>query len=165
MQKHAFLPTQRLECQKLKSIWEKMLFPRLDPALDTIAPLYSEMGRPAKNQSQIIRSLMLFTLLFWKPFASFSLTSCDRDALPEERLLMVMVGCDNACDLPALLPVGKNGKKPKKQISSDGKLVEPEPEAHSTVDYKNKITYGNRRPITWKGFWRTSFTWPPFFLL
>ena len=45
------------ECQKLLNL-------NLDLIVDYIAKFYSAGGRPAKNQAQILRSLILFTLLF-----------------------------------------------------------------------------------------------------
>ena len=43
----------------------------------------------------------------------------------------------------ALLPPGKNGKKPKKKIGSDGKLVEPQdPCTVTTRDIVDNITHG-----------------------
>ena len=58
--------SQRLRRQRFISIWKKMSSLKLDPVLDAIAPLYSKSGRPAKNQSLIIRSMILFTLLLGK---------------------------------------------------------------------------------------------------
>ena len=163
--KARFSSDQRIALQQHRSIWDKMSSLELDPVLETITPLYPEIGRPAKNQSQIIRSLLLFTFLFGKTLASFSLTLWVNTVLPGSNLMITMVGCRSADDLPplgsyynfmhrlwnaprtdfarhALLPAGKNGKKPKKLIGPDGKLVEPEPDTHSTVDLKNKIIAG-----------------------
>ena len=139
----------------------------LDPVLDAIIPLYATIGRPAKNQSQIIRSLILFTFLLGKTPATFSLTSWVEDVLPNSTVLAALVGCRSAASLPplgsyydfmhrlwnasradyarpAFLPAGKNGKKPKKIIGSDGKLAEPDADINSTVDLKNKIISGQQ---------------------
>ena len=63
------------------------------------------------------------------------------------------------CDAPrtcyarsALLSAGKNGKKPKKVIEPNGKLAEPEPDAHSTVTLKDRIINGGRASSNPEGF-------------
>ena len=142
-----------------------MLALKLDPTLDALLNLYSDTGRPAKNQSQIIRSCILFTFLLGKNMASFSLTSWVRIVLPDSPLFIALVGCSLPDQLPplgsyydfmhhlwdaprdkfsrsALLPPHKNRNKPKMLLGPDGKLVEPEPEAHSTVALKNSILAG-----------------------
>jgi hypothetical protein len=127
---------------------QKLLNLNLDSVFDYIQSFYAEGGRPAKNQAQILRSLILFVLLFNKTQAKASLTAWVRDILPCSISLTVLIGCSSADELPplgsyydfmnrfwlgsragysrkALLPSQKNGKKPKKVIGSDGKLVEP----------------------------------------
>jgi len=117
--------------------------------LEYIAGFYPAGGRPAKRQAQILRSLILFVLLFNQTKAGTSLTSWVRDVLLNSISLAVLIGCSCVVELPplgsyygfmdrfwlgqrdaysraSLLPVGKNGKKPKKIIGPDGKLVEPE---------------------------------------
>lgn len=128
---------------------QKLLSLNLDPLLELIPSLYSDGGRPAQHQAQIIRSLILFVLLFNKTKARTSLTSWVRDVLPGSISLTVLIGCPSieelpplgsyydlmnrfwmgtrdACSRSLLLPPGKNGRKPKKVIGPDGKLVEPE---------------------------------------
>lgn len=115
--------------------------------MDYLPPFYSPEGRPAKNQAQILRSLILFTLLFNRTNAKTSLTASVRDVLPRSISLACICGFPSLEDLPplgsyydlmnrlwigsrqpyarsALLPAGKNGKKPDKTIGSDGKLAE-----------------------------------------
>ena len=65
-QKAKFSSDQRLDLQMYRSFITKMLALKLDPTLDVLLGLYSDTGRPAKNQSQIIRSCILFTFLFGK---------------------------------------------------------------------------------------------------
>ena len=62
-QKAKFSSDQRLDLQMYRSFTTKMLALKLDPTLDVLLGLYSDTGRPAKNQSQIIRSCILFTFL------------------------------------------------------------------------------------------------------
>ena len=119
----------------------------LDSIADYIPRFYSTEGRPAINQAQILRSLILFVLLFNRTSAKTSLTSWVRDVLPHSPSLMILVGCISADELPPLgsyydfmnrfwladrdiysrnciLPKNKNGKKPKKVIGDDGKLAD-----------------------------------------
>lgn len=89
-----------------------------------------------------------------------------RKALPESISLTVLIGCASPEELPplgsyydfmnrfwmgsrdnrsrsALLPAGRNGKKPKKLIGADGKLLEPEDPCTVTArDIVNGITAG-----------------------
>ena len=147
------------ECQKLLNL-------NLDPLLEYIPRFYSQGGRPAEHQAQILRSLILFVLLFNKTRAGTSLTSWVRKVLPESISLAVLIGCTSAEELPplgsyydlmnrfwlgardgysrpALLPAGKNGKKPEKDIGADGKLREPEdPRTTSTADIADGIMAG-----------------------
>ena len=139
---------------------QKLLSLNLDPLLDYLPQFYSPEGRPAKNQAQILRSLILFTLLFNRTDAKTSLTAWVRDVLPRSISLACICGFPSLEDLPplgsyydlmnrlwigsrqlytrsALLPAGKNGKKPDKTIGSDGKLAEEPSDifsARHTVD-------------------------------
>ena len=145
---------------------QKLLNLNLDPLLDYIPGFYSQCGRPAKHQAQILRSLILFVLLFNKTKARTSLTLWVRDVLPKSISLTVLTGCPCPDDLPplgsyydfinrfwmdsrgrysrsALLPAGRNGKKPKKLIGADGKLAEPDdPCTVTTKDIVNDIMAG-----------------------
>ena len=127
-QKYSF-DTYHEECQKLLNL-------NLDPASEYISRFYSKTGRPAKNQAQILRSLILFVLLFNKTKARTSLTKWVCEVLPSSVSLTILVGCASADELPplgsyydlmnrlwlgtrdsysryALLPANKNGKKQK----------------------------------------------------
>lgn len=146
---------------------QKLLNLNLDPLTEYIPGFYSEGGRPAKHQAQILRSLILFVLLFNKTKAKLSLTSWVRDVLPNSVSLTVLIGCTSTEELPPLgsyydfmnrfwlgtrniysrsflLPADKNGKKPRKIIGTDGKLEEPEdPSTATTRDIVDDITNGN----------------------
>lgn len=128
--------------------------------------LLLQWGRPATHQAQILRSLILFVLLFNETKAHTSLTLWVRKALPGSISLTVLIGCASTEELPSLgsyydlmdrswlaprdsyprsslLPAGKNGKKPKKEIGPDGKLIEPEdPSSITTRDIANSIMDG-----------------------
>ena len=148
---------------------QKLLNMNLDPVIAYISGFYSSGGRPAKNQAQILRSLILFVLLFNKTNAKTSLTSWVREVLPVSPALMILIGCISQEDLPplgsyydfmhrfwmasrknysrtALLPAGKNGKKPKKVIGNDGKLVEPDDCLSDTNTIVENIING--QPVT-----------------
>ena len=145
---------------------QKLLNLNLDPLLDYIPAFYSQGGRPAKHQTQILRSLILFVLLFNKTKARTSLTLWVREVLPKSISLTVLIGCSCPDDLPplgsyydfinrfwmdsrdrysrtALLPAGRNGRKPKKLIGTDGKLAEPDdPCSVTTKDIVKDIMAG-----------------------
>lgn len=135
---------------------DKLLSLDLDPLLDLIPAYYSGGGRPAGHQAQILRSLILFVLLFNKTRAGTSLTSWVREVLPTSISLTVLIGCASTDELPplgsyynlmdrfwqgdrhvysrsSLLPAGRNRKKPEKIIGSDGKLIEPQEAARITT--------------------------------
>ena len=134
---------------------QKLLSLNLAPLLDYLPQFYSPEGRPAKNQAQILRSLILFFLLFNRTDAKTSLTAWVRDVLPNSISLTCLCGFSSVEDLPplgsyydlmdrlwlgsreqyarsALLPAGKNGKKPAKTIGGDGKLAEDPSDIFST---------------------------------
>ena len=79
---------------------QKLLNLNLDPLLDYIPGFYSQSGRPAKHQAQILRSLILFVLLFNKTKARTSLTLWVREVLPNSISLTVLTGCSCPDDLP-----------------------------------------------------------------
>ena len=81
---------------------QKLLNLNLDPLLDYIPGFYSQGGRPAKHQTQILRSLILFVLLFNKTKARTSLTLWVREVLPKSISLTVLIGCSCPDDLPPL---------------------------------------------------------------
>ncbi len=54
--------------------WQKLRLFDSDKAMEFLLPFYSNTGRPAKNQPQILRSFILFFLLFSEGLAKLSLT-------------------------------------------------------------------------------------------
>ncbi len=145
---------------------QKLLNLNLDPLLEYIPDFYSEGGRPAEHQAQILRPLILFIMLFNKTRARTSLTLWVREVLPKSISLTVPIGCASTDELPplgsyydfmnrfwlasrdaysrtSLLTAGKNGRKPKKIIGAGGKLQEPEdPSTVTTRDIVNDILAG-----------------------
>lgn len=135
------------DIKKHKDVISKMQNLSLDAVGKLLAPLYSPMGKPAKNQAQILRSLILFASLLGKTPAKNSLTAWIKEELPGSPLFIALIGSEDEASLPPLgsyfdfmnrcwqgdrskysrnyaLPAGKNGKKPKKNIGGDGKLEE-----------------------------------------
>lgn len=125
----------------------KLLMIDLDPVRLFCKNLYSSTGRPAKNQAQILRSMILFALLLNRTDAKTSLTYWVQKVLPNNVALQVICGFSSHEKLPplgsyydlinrlwkgsrvnyswsALLPGDKNSKKPNKTIGADGKLQE-----------------------------------------
>lgn len=163
----AKFPSQEREelCDLYPAEREKLMSLDLDPVGEYAAQFYSATGRPAKNQAQILRSLVLFTLLLNRTDARLSLTAWVRDVLPRSSVLAALIGCTSVDSLPplgsyydfmdrfwgdprenykrsALLPAGKNSKKPEKEIGADGKLADPEPLKYSTKELVDKICSG-----------------------
>lgn len=134
---------------------QKLLNLNLDPVMEYISGFYSSGGRPAIHQAQILRSLILFVLLFNRTKAKTSLTLWVNEILPCSPSLMILSGCISRDDLPplgsyydfmnrlwlaarsnsarrSLLPSDKNSNKPKKEVGTDGKLVEQDPSLPDT---------------------------------
>ena len=143
----------------------KLMSLNLDPVGEYLSRFYSTTGRPARHQAQILRSLILFALLFNRTDARLCLTVWVRNVLPSNPVFIALVGCCCAGDLPplgsyydfmnrlwnasrdnysrtCLLSKNKNGRKPKKVIGPDGKLIEPEPDTYATRDMVERIFNG-----------------------
>lgn len=137
----------KYETDLYNSAKQKIQNLNLDPIRDYLQKFYSNTGRPAIHQDVILRSLLLFVLLFNQTAAGTSLTAWVNTVLPASPALQVIIGCWSSDDLPPLgsyfdfmnrlwqgdrsiysrnmlFPSGKNGKKPKKNIGPDGKLEE-----------------------------------------
>ncbi len=84
-------------CTELAAAREKLQLLNLDPVMEYLAPLYPPFGRPSTNQTQILRSVILFLLLLKEGLASTltkwveklkydpvlaALTGCTPDTLP-----------------------------------------------------------------------------------
>lgn len=147
-----------VECQKLFHL-------NLDPLRDFIAGFFSPIGRPAKNQTHILRFLILFVLLFNKTPTKTSLTAWVCQILPNSISLAVLCDFTSTDHLPPLgsyydfmnrlwlaskdiysrtrlLPASKNSKKPDKVIGTDGKLSEDDLSSESTRTIVDNILEG-----------------------
>lgn len=150
--------------QSYSVIRKKMLSLNLDSVGEYVAQFYSHCGRPATNQAQILRSFILFALLFNQTPAKLSLTQWVT-TLSKNSVLTALIGCSSKEQLPplgsyfdfmnrlwkgdrknygrnTLLPAGRNHKKPVKVIGSDGKLSEQESAKFSTRELVDKILSG-----------------------
>lgn len=72
---------------------QKLISLNLDPVGEYLSRYYSKFGRPAKNQAQILRSFLLFAMLFNRTDAKLSLTAWVEDVLPNDPVLFVLIGC------------------------------------------------------------------------
>ena len=70
---------------------EKLRLLNLDPVMEYLLPLYPPFGRPAKNQPQILRSVILFLLFLGDGLAS-TLTKWV-EMLKHDQLLAALIGC------------------------------------------------------------------------
>lgn len=77
---------------KLWEIWQKLRPFDTDRAMEFLLPFHSATGRPAKNQPQILRSFLLFFLLYSEGLAKPSLTLWV-DRLGNDRVLASLIGC------------------------------------------------------------------------
>lgn len=132
----------------------------LDPVREYLSRDYSTTGLPAKNLAQILRSFLLFAMLFNRTDAKLSLTSWVEEVLSKYPVLFTLIECPNVDFLPpfgsyfdfvnhfrirpreqyarsALLPKGKNVNKRKKELGTDGKHVEAKPDKYATKNVGN----------------------------
>lgn len=85
----------------LKDIHALMCALKLDPVRDYMADLYSDFGRPAKNQPTIIRSLILKSLLSARGLIVVGLTNWI-NLLSSNPLYCALLGYTSPLDLPPL---------------------------------------------------------------
>lgn len=91
--------------------WQKLRLFDTDMAMEFLLPFYPPIGRPAKNQPQILRSFILFFLLFSKGLIPSSLTFWV-DKLKNDRLWAAPSSGLYSRD--KLLPATWNSRKPEK---------------------------------------------------
>ena len=72
--------------------WQKLRLFDTDKAMEFLLPFYSNTGRPAMNQPQILRSFILFFLLYSDGLTKLSLTLWV-DRLKHDRVLAALIGC------------------------------------------------------------------------
>lgn len=136
--------------------WQKLRLFDTDKAMEFLLPFYSATGRPAKNQPQILRSFILFFLLYSEGRAKPSLTLWV-DRLKKDRVLAALIGCTPhslpplgsyfdfmdrlwaapEMDLYArnkLLPASWNSKKPDKPKGEKQKAQEVKPKITEAIE-------------------------------
>lgn len=80
--------SQRLRLRlEFGAVREKLRMLDLDPVMEYLSAFYSPIGRPAKNQPQILRSLVLMMLLGFTSLTAWLLK------LRADSLLAVLIGC------------------------------------------------------------------------
>lgn len=149
-QKASFDSSERVRLHsELLIPWQKLRLLDTDAAMLFLQPFYSNTGRPALNQPQILRSFILFFLLVSMGLASPSLTRWV-SRLKNDRVLAALIGChthslpplgsyfdfmDRLWTAPEtdryrrnkLLPASWNSKKPKKPKGKGQKASESKP--------------------------------------
>ena len=92
-QKASFDSSERVRLHsELLIPWQKLRLLDTDAAMLFLQPFYSNTGRPALNQPQILRSFILFFLLVSMGLASPSLTRWV-SRLKNDRVLAALIGC------------------------------------------------------------------------
>ena len=80
-------PSQLKKLYSMSDSWQKLASLNLDPVGDFLAPFYSNTGRPALNQPQILRS---FVLMLDQKFSSLTKWTIQ---LAGDDLLALLIGC------------------------------------------------------------------------
>jgi len=78
----------------------KLMSFNLDPVREYLSRFYSITERSARHQAQILRSLILFALLFNRTDARLCLTVWIREVLPSNPVFIAFIGCRCADGLP-----------------------------------------------------------------
>ena len=82
----------RLRLSALQPVRAKLLSLNLDPVMELLKPLYPDTGRPASNQVQILRSFILFCLLWSAGFIRCGLTAWVNSVLPNDLVYLALAG-------------------------------------------------------------------------
>ena len=82
----------RIRWRSLKPIRERLKSLNLDTAGAFLSRLYPPIGRPALNQAQVIRSFVLFFLLYREGLVPLSITKWV-DIIKEDELYSTLIGC------------------------------------------------------------------------
>ena len=80
-------PSQLKRLYAMSDSWEKLTSMNLDPVGEFLAPFYSDTGRPAINQPQILRSFILML------DCTFTILTNWVTALQSDDLLALLIGC------------------------------------------------------------------------
>ena len=141
--------SQRIRWKELRPIRKRLKSLNLDAAGVFLFPLYSFTGRPALNQPQILRSFILWFLLFHQGLVKLSLTEWV-EKLKGDELYSNLIGCSSGSSPPLgsyydfidrlwaaplsdwysrnkTFPSNKNKSKPKKPKGKGEKASEKKP--------------------------------------
>ncbi len=136
--------------------WQELRLLDTDRAMYFLEPFYSDTGRPARNQPQILRSFILFFLLLSKGLIPSSLTRWVL-RLRHDRVLAALIGCSRDSLPPLgsyfdfmdrlwtapdtslykrnkLLPASWNRKKPQKPKGKGQKAPESSPSITEKIE-------------------------------
>ena len=91
--------SQRIRWKELRPIRKRLKSLNLDAAGVFLFPLYSFTGRPALNQPQILRSFILWFLLFRQGLVKLSLTEWV-EKLKGDELYSNLIGCSSGSSPP-----------------------------------------------------------------
>ena len=91
--------SQRIRWKELRPIRKRLKSLNLDAAGVFMFPLYSSTGRPALNQPQILRSFILWFLLFHQGLVKLSLTEWV-EKLKGDELYSNLIGCSSGSSPP-----------------------------------------------------------------
>ena len=91
--------SQRIRWKELRPIRKRLKSLNLDAAGVFMFPLYSSTGRPALNQPQILRSFILWFLLFRQGLVKLSLTEWV-EKLKGDELYSNLIGCSSGSSPP-----------------------------------------------------------------
>ena len=97
--KTRFDSSARSRWRELRPIRMRLKALNLDPAGEFMQSLYSHTGRPALHQAQILRSFVLWFLLFRKGLAKLSLTDWV-NTLKRDELYSNLIGCSSGSSPP-----------------------------------------------------------------
>lgn len=151
--------------------WQKLRLFDTDKAMEFLLPFYSNTGRPAMNQPQILRSFILFFLLYSDGLTKLSLTLWV-DRLKHDRVLAALIGCapdslpplgsyfdfmDRLWTAPPtdlyardkLLPASRNSKKPDKPKGKKQKAQEAKPKITEAIE--KRLMGGKDIPFNFEG--------------
>lgn len=141
---------------ELWKVWQKLRLFDTDKAMEFLLPFYSNTGRLAKNQPQILRSFLLFFLLYSEGLTKLSLTLWV-GRLKGDRVLAALIGSTQeslppfgsyfdfmdrlwatpVTDLYArdkLLPASRNAKKPDRPKGKNQKAPEAKPKITEAIE-------------------------------
>ena len=169
--------SQRIRWKELRPIRKRLKSLNLDAAGVFLFPLYSFTGRPALNQPQILRSFILWFLLFRQGLVKLSLTEWV-EKLKGDELYSNLIGCSSGSSPPLgsyydfidrlwagphsdrysrnkTFPSNKNKSKPKSPGGKGQKASERHPKITERI--ASRIIDGKERHFNFECFLQKVF--------